>query len=229
MAVLLLVEDDASIRSSLARAMTDRGHVVHSVGSALEGLRAAVDCEPDVVLLDLGLPDLDGARIMPMLRAVVTVPVLITTARDDEDEIVKLLDAGADDYIVKPFSAKQLDARVRAVLRRASEPEPEGPVEVGGLSIDPRTREVRLDGADLTLTPKEFALLLALARRAGEVVSKRDLLAEVWQQPYGGSDKTVDVHVSWLRRKLGESASEPRYLTSVRGVGVRLAAPSSAG
>ena len=202
---------------------------MHTVGTALEGLRAAVDCEPDVVLLDLGLPDLDGARIMPMLRAVVSVPVLITTARDDEDEIVKLLDAGADDYMVKPFSAKQLDARVRAVLRRAAEPEPEGPVEVGGLSIDPRTHEVRLDGDELTLTPKEFALLLALARRAGEVVSKRDLLAEVWQQPYGGSDKTVDVHVSWLRRKLGETASEPRYLTSVRGVGVRLAAPATSG
>ena len=229
MAVLLLVEDDASIRTSLARAMTERGHVVHTVGTALEGLRAAVDCEPDVVLLDLGLPDLDGARIMPMLRAVVSVPVLITTARDDEDEIVRLLDAGADDYMVKPFSAKQLDARVRAVLRRAAEPEPEGPVEVGGLSIDPRTHEVRLDGDELTLTPKEFALLLALARRAGEVVSKRDLLAEVWQQPYGGSDKTVDVHVSWLRRKLGETASEPRYLTSVRGVGVRLAAPATSG
>ena len=182
-----------------------------------------------MVLLDLGLPDLDGARIMPMLRAVVSVPVLITTARDDEDEIVKLLDAGADDYMVKPFSAKQLDARVRAVLRRAAEPEPAGPVEVGGLSIDPRTHEVRLDGDELTLTPKEFALLLALARRAGEVVSKRDLLAEVWQQPYGGSDKTVDVHVSWLRRKLGETASEPRYLTSVRGVGVRLAAPATSG
>ncbi len=226
MAVLLLVEDDASIRSSLTRAMTERGHVVHGVGSALDALREAVDCQPDVVLLDLGLPDLDGSRIMPMLRSVVSVPVIVTTARDDEDEIVALLDAGADDYVVKPFSAKQLDARVRAVLRRAAEPETEGPIEVGELSIDPRTHEVRLAGAEVSLTPKEFALLLTLARRAGEVVSKRDLLAEVWQQPYGGSDKTVDVHVSWLRRKLGESASEPRYLTSVRGVGVRLAAPA---
>ena len=225
MAVLLLVEDDAAIRSSLTRAMTERGHVVHSVGSALEGLRAAVDTEPDVVLLDLGLPDLDGARIMPMLRAVVSVPVLVTTARDDEDEVVALLDAGADDYLVKPFSAKQLDARVRAVLRRASEPEPEGPVVVGGLQIDPRSRDVSVDERAITLTPKEFALLLLLAQRAGEVVSKRDILAEVWQQPYGGSDKTVDVHVSWLRRKLGETASQPRYLHSVRGVGVRLVEP----
>ncbi len=225
MVVLLLVEDDAAIRSSLTRAMTERGHVMHSVGSALEGLRAAVDVEPDVVLLDLGLPDLDGARIMPMLRAVVSVPVIITTARDEEDEIVALLDAGADDYLVKPFSAKQLDARVRAVMRRVSDPEPEGPIVVGGLSIDARTRDVLLDGREVQLTPKEFALLLMLARRAGEVVPKRDILADVWQLPYGGSDKTVDVHVSWLRRKLGETGSEPRYLHSVRGVGVRLIDP----
>jgi DNA-binding response OmpR family regulator len=225
MAVLLLVEDDAAIRSSLTRAMKERGHVLHSVGSALEGLRAAVDVEPDVVLLDLGLPDLDGARILPMLRAVVTAPVIVITARDDEDAMVTLLNAGADDYVVKPFSAKQLDARVRAVLRRVSEPEPESTVVVGGLRIDPRTRDVSVDGRDVDLTPKEFALLLLLARRAGEVVPKRDILAEVWQLPYGGSDKTVDVHVSWLRRKLGETGSAPRYLHSVRGVGVRLIDP----
>ena len=225
MAVLLLVEDDAAIRSSLTRAMKERGHVLHSVGSALEGLRAAVDVEPDVVLLDLGLPDLDGARILPMLRAVVPAPVIVITARDDEDAMVTLLNAGADDYVVKPFSAKQLDARVRAVLRRVSEPEPESPVVVGGLRIDPRTREVSVDGRDVDLTPKEFALLLLLARRAGEVVPRRDILAEVWQLPYGGSDKTVDVHVSWLRRKLGETGSAPRYLHSVRGVGVRLIDP----
>ena len=225
MAVLLLVEDDAAIRSSLTRAMKERGHVLHSVGSALEGLRAAVDVEPDVVLLDLGLPDLDGARILPMLRAVGPAPVIVITARDDEDAMVTLLNAGADDYVVKPFSAKQLDARVRAVLRRVSDPEPERTVVVGGLRIDPRTREVSVDGRDVDLTPKEFALLLLLARRAGEVVPRRDILAEVWQLPYGGSDKTVDVHVSWLRRKLGETGSAPRYLHSVRGVGVRLIDP----
>jgi len=225
MAVLLLIEDDPSIRSSLTRAMTQRGHTMHSVSTALEGLRAATDTEPDVVLLDLGLPDLDGSKIMPMLRAVVSVPVIVTTARDDEAEIVALLDAGADDYLVKPFSANQLDARIRAVMRRVTEPETDGPIVVGGLSIDPRTREVRLDGREIQLTPKEFALLLLLAQRAGDVVSKRDILAEVWQLPLGGSDKTVDVHVSWLRRKLGETGSEPRYLHSVRGVGVRLVDP----
>ena len=226
MPVLLLVEDDAPIRMSLTRAMTERGHAVHSVGTALEALRAVVDVEPDVVLLDLGLPDLDGSRILPMLRAVSAVPIIVTTARDDDDEIVALLDGGADDYMVKPFSAKQLDARVRAVLRRAVEAPSQEPIVVGGLSVDPRTRQVLLDGAEVTLTPKEFELLLLLAQRVGEVVSKRDILAEVWQLPYGGSDKTVDVHLSWLRRKLGETAGRPRYLHTVRGVGVRLTAPA---
>ena len=206
--------------------MTERGHVVHSVASGLEALRVVADVDPDVVLLDLGLPDLDGKRILPMLRAVTAAPVLIITARDDEDEIVALLDAGADDYLVKPFSARQLDARVRAVLRRSAEPETDGVIEVGGLRIDPRSRQVRLDGRSVDLTRKEFELLLLLARRAGEVVSKRDILAEVWHLPYGGADKTVDVHLSWLRRKLGETASEPRYLHSVRGVGVRLHPPA---
>jgi DNA-binding response OmpR family regulator len=224
--VLLLVEDDDAIRRSLTRGMTERGHIVHSVPNGLDALRTVTDVQPDVVLLDLGLPDLDGRKILPMLRAVTAAPVLITTARDDEDEIVALLDAGADDYLVKPFSARQLDARIRAVLRRSTEPEKEGPVVVGGLRIDPLTRQVSVDGEPVELTRKEFELLLLLAQRAGEVVSKRDILAEVWRLPYGGADKTVDVHLSWLRRKLGETANEPRYLHSVRGVGVRLSPPA---
>ena len=226
MPVLLLVEDDDAIRRSLTRGMTERGHIVHSVPNGLDALRTVTDVQPDVVLLDLGLPDLDGRKILPMLRAVTAAPVLITTARDDEDEIVALLDAGADDYLVKPFSARQLDARIRAVLRRSTEPEKEGPVVVGGLRIDPLTRQVSVDGEPVELTRKEFELLLLLAQRAGEVVSKRDILAEVWRLPYGGADKTVDVHLSWLRRKLGETANEPRYLHSVRGVGVRLSPPA---
>jgi DNA-binding response OmpR family regulator len=153
------------------------------------------------------------------------VPVLVATARDDEAEIVLVLNAGADDYLVKPFSAAQLDARIRAVLRRGAEHNSDPTVTVGGLRIDPRSRLASLDGAELDLTPREFALLHYLAARAGEVISRRELLAEVWQLPYGGGDKTVDVHLSWLRRKLGETAQNPRYLQSVRGVGVRVAAP----
>lgn len=223
---VLLVEDDATIRAALIRALTDRGHAVSSAPTAMTGLERAVDARPDVVVLDLGLPDVDGREMLRMLRAVSQVPVVVATARDHETEIVRLLDEGADDYVVKPFSAAQLDARIRAVLRRsATGGDADEAVVVGGLRMDPRTREASLDGSPIDLTPKEFDLLHYLAARAGQVVTKRALLTEVWRVPYGGADKTVDVHLSWLRRKLRETADHPRYLRTVRGVGVKLVAP----
>ena len=227
MAQVLLVEDDAAIRSALTRALQELGHGVAAVGSGMPALTAAVEQKPDVLLLDLGLPDVDGSDVLSMLRAVSDVPVIVVTARDEEAEMVRLLDLGADDYVTKPFTAIQLDARIRAVLRRTGRTDEDPIIRVGGLTIDVRSHEVTLDGEPVELTRKEFELLLALARRAGEVVSKRDLLAEVWQLAWGGSDRTVDVHLSWLRRKLGESAAAPRYLHSVRGVGVRLTAPAA--
>ena len=229
MAQLLVVEDDERIRTALIRALRDRGHAVSSAGTALEGLRLAVDERPDLVVLDLGLPDLDGRELLRMLRAVSAVPVIIATARDDDDSVVQALDAGADDYVVKPFQAGQLEARIRAVLRRAAgaADAAAAPVTVGDLTVDPKSRRVTLAGVAVELSPKEFDLLAHLAARAGTVVTKRELLVDVWQLPYGGSDKTVDVHLSWLRRKLGESAAEPRLLQTVRGVGVRLAEPES--
>ncbi|MGY1825132.1 MULTISPECIES: response regulator transcription factor [unclassified Blastococcus] len=224
MAQLLVVEDDERIRSALIRALRDRGHAVSSAGTALEGLRQAVDGRPDLVVLDLGLPDLDGGELLRMLRAVSSVPVIVATARDDDGSIVRVLDAGADDYVRKPFSAEQLDARIRAVLRRSS-PAGSGAAEltVGELTVDPRGRRVSYAGRPVELAPKEFDLLAYLAARPGAVVPKRELLAEVWQLPYGGSDKTVDVHLSWLRRKLGDDG--PRMVQTVRGVGVRLTEP----
>ncbi|MEV4538863.1 response regulator transcription factor [Asanoa sp. NPDC049518] len=224
---LLLIEDDPAIRAPLLRALRDRGHAVAAATTAMDGLRAALDDRPDLVVLDLGLPDVDGAELLRMLRAVSRVPVIVATARDAETEIVRVLDAGADDYLVKPFTAAQLDARVRAVLRRGgSAAAVDETIVVGGLEIDPRSHGVRLDGKTVDLTPREFDLLHHLATRRGEVVTKRELMTEVWQIPYGGADKTVDVHLSWLRRKLGETAAAPRYLHTVRGVGVRLAPPS---
>jgi DNA-binding response OmpR family regulator len=225
-AQVLLVEDDASIRTALTRALRELGHGVTAVSSGMQALSAAVEQKPDVVLLDLGLPDVDGADVLSMLRSVSEIPVIVATARDDEREMVRLLDIGADDYVIKPFTAMQLDARIRAVLRRIGRTDEDPVIVVGGLRIDTRSYEVTCDGRPIDLARKEFELLLALARRAGEVVSKRDLLGEVWQLAWGGSDRTVDVHLSWLRRKLGETAAEPRYLHSVRGVGVRLAPPS---
>jgi DNA-binding response OmpR family regulator len=224
MAQVLLIEDDPTIRTALIRGLTERGHAVTWAPTALAGLEQAVGDRPDLVVLDLGLPDLDGTTMLRMLRGVSKVPVVVATARDGEAEIVAVLDAGADDYLVKPFGAAQLDARIRAVLRRAEQPV-DAAVEVGELRVEPRSRRATLAGAELELTPREFDLLHYLAARAGEVVGKRELLTEVWQLPYGGPDKTVDVHLSWLRRKLGETAQQPRYLHAVRGVGVRLAAP----
>ncbi len=225
MATILLIEDDGSIRSAITRALTDLGHVVSTSNTGMSGLESAVDNPPDVVLLDLGLPDIDGLQVLAMLRAVSEVPVIIITARDDDADMVKALDGGADDYVIKPFGIEQVEARLRAVLRRSGSVVAEGPLVVGGLTIDPLTRQVSLDELPVDLSRKEFDLLLALAQRAGEVVTKRELLADVWRQTYGGGDRTVDVHLSWLRRKLGETAAAPRYLHSVRGVGVRLAAP----
>ncbi|GII01487.1 response regulator transcription factor [Planobispora takensis] len=228
MAHLLLVEDDPQVRSALTRALADHGHAVTSAAAGMPGLTRALEDRPDLVVLDLGLPDVDGCEVLRMLRAVADVPVIVATARDAEPEIVRALDAGADDYVVKPFSAAHLDARIRAVLRRGRDAGAEAaPVRVGGLLIDPAGREAFLDGTRLELTPKEFDLLHYLAARPGQVVSKRELLAEVWRMAYGGGDKTVDVHLSWVRRKLGESAHRPRYLQTVHGVGVKLVDPQA--
>ncbi len=226
MPFVLVVEDDPAIRRAVIRSLGDLGHAVASAPDAMSGLRAAVDEQPDIVVLDLGLPDLDGTQLLRMLRAVSAVPVIVATARDDDTSVVRALDAGADDYVTKPFSAATLDARIRAVLRRSASPGGGDPtLRVGGLVVDPRARTVTLDGEPVELSPREFDLLTYLAAREGQVVSKRELLTEVWRQPYGGADKTVDVHLSWLRRKLGETAQQPRYLQSIRGVGVKLVEP----
>lgn len=228
-ASVLVIEDDQRIRETVARALTDGGHAVRTEGRGTDALGAVVDWHPDVVVLDLGLPDLDGTDVLRMLRGVSSVPVIVATARDDEAEVVRVLDAGADDYIVKPYSASQLDARIRAVLRRvgsSASGDAAGELVVGGLTIDGQRRRATLDGQVLELSRLEFDLLAHLARRSPEVVTRRELLAEVWRQPHGGGDKTIDVHVSWLRRKLGESANAPRYLHTVRGVGLKLEAPS---
>jgi two-component system KDP operon response regulator KdpE len=225
---ILVVEDDPRVRSALVRALSERGYATSSASTGMSGLEVAVAERPDLVVVDLGLPDIDGYEVLRMLRAVSQVPVVVATAREEDAEIVRALDAGADDYLVKPFTSGQLEARIRAVLRRAVSGEGKAErVTVGGLVVDPIARTATMDGCAIELTAREFDLLRYLIERAGQVVTKRELLAEVWRQPYGGAEKTVDVHLSWLRRKLGETAQTPRYLHTVRGVGVRLDAPSS--
>ncbi|MBQ0862929.1 response regulator transcription factor [Streptomyces smyrnaeus] len=231
MASVLVVEDDQFVRSALIRHLTEAAHTVRSVGTALEALREVAQVGFDVVILDLGLPDLDGAEALKMLRGVTDVPVIIATARDDEAEIVRLLNAGADDYLVKPFSVAHLSARMAAVLRRTTgefggsgDSGGDAVLRVGGLVVDPQRRMAQLDGLVLDLTRREFDLLAYLAGRPGVVVPRKELLAEVWQLSYG-DDQTIDVHLSWLRRKLGETAARPRYLHTLRGVGVKLEPP----
>ncbi|MEU4898494.1 response regulator transcription factor [Streptomyces sp. NPDC044780] len=234
MASVLVVEDDQFVRSALIRQLTEASHAVRSVGTALEALREVAHIGFDVVILDLGLPDLDGAEALKMLRGITDVPVIVATARDDEAEIVRMLNDGADDYLVKPFSVAHLSARMTAVLRRsrggaAGEPggaaAPPAVLRVGGLAVDPLRRQAELDGVALDLTRREFDLLAYLAGRPGVVVPRRELLTEVWRQAYG-DDQTIDVHLSWLRRKLGETAARPRYLHTLRGVGVKLEPPA---
>ncbi len=224
---VLIIEDDQRIRESLAMRLSDRGFGVETVRAAMEGVERAVSGEFDVVVLDLGLPDLDGSQALQMIRALSTVPIVIATARNDEREIVKVLDAGADDYVVKPYSAEHLEARLRALLRRVGAPEEQREFSVGELVVNVDTRQATLEGRPLDLKGKEFDLLAYLAERPGQVVRKRELLAAVWRQPYGGPDKTIDVHLSWLRKKLGETAAEPRYIRTERGVGVRIVDPDA--
>jgi DNA-binding response OmpR family regulator len=223
-ATVLLVEDDPVIRTALARAFANAGHVVSGVGTGLDALRAVAAQHPDMVVLDTGLPDIDGAVVLRMIRGESDVPVIVATARTGEADVIRLLNAGADDCVVKPFSSAHLLARIGAVLRRHHGAGPVGPalLEVGSLRVDLARRAATLDGRLLDLTRKEFDVLAYLAARPDQVVTAKELFEEVWRQPYRGGQPTIHVHVSWLRRKLGETAAEPRLLRIVRGVGIML-------
>ncbi|TDT42288.1 DNA-binding response OmpR family regulator [Streptomyces sp. BK208] len=225
MASVLVVEDDPVIRAALIEVLTGHGYAVKTAHQGFEALREITQSPPDIVVLDLGLPDLDGLDVLRMIRGISRVPVLVATARDEESEIIRLLNAGADDYMVKPFSGGQLAARLAAVLRRSA---PAGPraarqpvLRVADLRIDPTARTAHLGDRELPLTRREFDLLAYLAANADQVISRQRILAEVWQQPYV-EDQTVDVHLSALRRKMGEKARKPRFLHTVRGIGIKL-------
>jgi DNA-binding response OmpR family regulator len=221
---LLLIESDPTTSESLERVLGDRGHDAVVADTGLDGLRMALADRFDAVVLDLELPDIHGLDVLKMLRAVSDVAV-VATVDEDESEMVETSKAGADDYVVKPYSADQLEARLLVVSRRA-EPADAHVLTVGDLRIHETSRSAYLRGNELGLTRKEFDLLTYLARKRGEVVSKRELAAHIWNDPYGGSDRTVDVHLSWLRRKLGESAAAPQYLRTMRGVGIKLVDPT---
>ncbi|MBX3313271.1 MAG: response regulator transcription factor [Actinobacteria bacterium] len=214
---ILVVEDDPSISGPLRDGLVREGFEVQVAGTGAAALAAP---PVDLVLLDLGLPDLEGRVVCQELRARGPVPIIVVSARGDEIDRVVLLELGADDYVVKPFGFRELVARIRAVARRTSTPdrrEPEAEVSAGPLKVDRRTRSVALDGDEVSLTPKEFDLLVFLAVDAGAVRSRDEIIREVWDEHWWGSTKTLDVHVASLRRKL-----RPDIIETVRSVGYRL-------
>ncbi len=232
---ILLVEDEASIAEPFARLLAREGFEPTIAATAARAVALYEQEAPDLVLLDLTLPDGDGRDIARELRSRSDVPIIMLTARGTETDRVVGLEIGADDYVVKPFSTAEVVARIRAVLRRVAaqdegvENTPGEPIEVAELRIDPAARRVFLGDEEIELSRKEFELLLELARNAGTVVTREDLMARVWDENWFGSTKTLDVHIGWLRRKLHDDASEPRWIDTVRGVGFRFAAPDEDG
>ena len=224
--LVLLVEDEEAITAPLTEALQREGFRAQVAGSLADGLEMARSHHPAIVLLDVMLPDGSGFDLLRELRADGRTPVIMLTARGDEADRVLGLELGADDYVVKPFSGRELVARIRAVLRRTSAvatPAAPGPLRIGDLELDASARTVALEGSALDLTRKEFDLLALLMGQAGTVVSRERLIDEVWDVNWFGSTKTLDVHVSGLRKKLGDDPSAPRYLHTVRGVGFRFA------
>jgi two-component system, OmpR family, response regulator RegX3 len=224
--LVLLVEDEEAITAPLTEALQREGFRAEVAGSLADGLQMARSRHPDIVLLDVMLPDGSGFDLLRELRADGRTPVIMVTARGDEADRVLGLELGADDYVVKPFSGRELVARVRAVLRRTSAvaaPAEPGRMRIAGLEVDAAARTATLDGSPLDLTRKEFDLLALLMGQAGTVVTRERLIDEVWDVNWFGSTKTLDVHVSGLRKKLGDDPSAPRYLHTVRGVGFRFA------
>jgi two-component system, OmpR family, response regulator RegX3 len=226
---ILVVEDEESISQPFAEALRRAGFEAVVTGTAAGAIALADSEEPDLVMLDLALPDGDGRDVCRELRRRSDVPIVMLTARGTEMDKIVGLELGADDYVVKPFSAAEVISRIRAVLRRSGPSENGGatmkPVAVGELALDPAARIARFRGAELELSRKEFDLLAALMGSAGRVVTREDLMAEVWDTNWFGSTKTLDVHIGWLRRKLDDDPTDPTYIETVRGVGFRFAAP----
>ena len=227
---ILVVEDDAAIREALSYNLNREGYEVESAGDGAQAIKTARSSKPDLIVLDLMLPELDGFDVTRTLRKESSVPILMLTARDDEIDRVLGLELGADDYLTKPFSMRELVARVKAMLRRAqmakedadrAKKQGDSPLTAGNLQIDLLRHEVKLDNHEISLKPKEFELLLFLMRNQGQVFSRDQLLEQVWGWEFLGGSRTVDVHVRWLRSKIEKEPEQPTRIITVRGVGYR--------
>lgn len=224
MGKILIVEDDPNLLEALKYNVRKEGHEAISAVDGVQALDVARKDKPDLILLDIMLPKMSGFEVCRILRKEMTVPILILTARDDEVDKVVGLDLGADDYITKPFSMRELLARIRATLRRLEiqTPSPEAAMKLGDLAVDTGHHVITKAGQVLNLTPKEFDLLAFLTRNKGLVFSRDQLLEKVWGYDYSGDTRTVDVHVRWLREKIEDNPDDPKHLITVRGVGYKL-------
>jgi DNA-binding response OmpR family regulator len=224
---ILVVEDDESVAAGVLEGLVRAGFQTRHVADGKTALAAVRDSGPDFILLDLGLPDMDGTDVCREIRALTLTPIIVVSARDEEIDRVLALELGADDYLVKPFGMRELIARIRAVARRSDDHAGEGQAaagsarQIGTLSIDQRSRRVLVDGMEIHLTVKEFELLYYLAEDPGAVCPRSDILRAVWDGNWYGTTKTLDAHVAAIRKKLGD----PRWIEAVRGVGYRLDVP----
>lgn len=227
---ILVVEDDAAIREALSYNLNREGYEVEAAGDGAQAIKTARSSKPDLIVLDLMLPELDGFDVTRTLRKESSVPILMLTARDDEIDRVLGLELGADDYLTKPFSMRELVARVKAMLRRVqmakedadrAKKQGDSALTAGNLQIDLLRHEVKLDNHEISLKPKEFELLLFLMRNQGQVFSRDQLLEQVWGWEFLGGSRTVDVHVRWLRSKIEKEPEQPTRIITVRSVGYR--------
>ena len=226
---ILVVDDDESLRRLVAAYLESEGYAVKEAADGASALIVVEEEEPQLVVLDLMLPGMSGIDVARRIRAKRTTPILMLTARGSEDDMLQGFEAGADDYLVKPFSPKVLVARVKAVLSRSGvriEGEAGGLLSLGSISIDPKAREVRVEGREIELTSTEFELLRVLSEHPGWVYTREELLESVWGYTYLGDSRLVDVHVANLRKKIGDDPSDPHFVRTVRGVGYKFQPPT---
>jgi two-component system response regulator RegX3 len=226
---ILIVEDERAISEPLAEHLEREGFEPEVAGT-VSAAADAFDRDPhDLILLDVMLPDGDGRDLCRQIRTRSDVPIVMLTARGEEVDRIVGLELGADDYVVKPFSAGELTARMRAIMRRGRAEARDGPIEIGALRLDPASRTLRRSDEPVDLAAKEFDLLQMLMAHAGQVLRREEIMDEVWDPHWFGPTKTLDVHISWLRKKIEDDPASPRYITTIRGVGFRFASPEELG
>ena len=225
MRTILVAEDEPQIAGLVRDYLEHAGFAVLAAADGAAAIATFRARRPDALVLDLGLPRVDGLDVVRAIRRESAVPIVILTARGDETDRVTGLELGADDYVVKPFSAGELIARIRAILRRGRAHGARTAIEVGRIRLEPDARAVTRSGEPVTLAAREFDLLACLMRNAGRVLRREEIMDEVWDSHWFGSTKTLDVHIAWLRKKLEDDPSHPRYITTIRGVGFSFAAP----